>query len=322
MSKSLAAKLSKLSQPRQKQKSIAADSPMAAPATTADEAVRLLVEADSFLRLGLLDKAIALLAKGVRREPSLRVLREHLVKLYVVQGRPKKAIAELWALLSPCENPQEEVGLLRYIIRLGGKTPAAEQRLQAILSHHQLEPPKSSDDPVEATLTASGVGKELRAYLDRHRPSMDLAQILTIPDAETQRSLNGLQHRPAEITRPNAVQGQALSEAVALSEGTLKEQLGEIDVCLQKLRYAEARRLLQTLARRHPHSKRVQARLLELEQGQPKLTPEFAISVLDPAEKTFSADFHAAQTLPPCSSGTPPETTDLPAESSRAGRVL
>src|SRR3990167_5319438 len=83
-----------------------------------EEAARLLADADSFLRLGLVEQAIEHLEGALRRDPALRAVREALVKLYVMKRRNKGAIAELWALVTSSEDPQQQIRYLRYIIRL------------------------------------------------------------------------------------------------------------------------------------------------------------------------------------------------------------
>lgn len=237
----------------------------AGPPTTKDEAALLIGEADSFLRLGLIDKAVEHLAEALRRNPLLRV-REPLVNLYVTQRQYKKAIAELWALLTPCANPQEEIRFLRYIIRLGDPDHAAEQRLKDIISKRQHEPAAPQEEATEPKLSVTAIGQELREYLGTHRPSTDLAPTLVFSAAETERYLHDGSPPPSATTRPNAAEVEAVAEEIALTSGGLKAELKEVDRCVQQRRHTEALRRLQGLAMRYPHSKAVQVQLQQLEQ--------------------------------------------------------
>ncbi len=247
--------------------------PSIEPKTTTDEAALLLGEADSFLRLGLIDKAVEHLAEALRRNPLLRV-REPLVKLYVTQRQYKSAIAELWALLTPCANPQEEIRFLRYIIRLGDPDRAAELQLKDIISKRQLEPAAPQEDAAEPKLSVTAIGQELREFLGTHRPATDLAPTLVFSAAETERYLNDGTPAPSAATRPNAAEVEAVAEEIALSSGDLKAELKEVDRCLQQRRHAEALRRLQGLVVRYPHSKAVQVQLQQLEQARSELPGE------------------------------------------------
>lgn len=231
-----------------------------------DEAARLLSEADSFLRLGLIDQAVAHLADALRRTPSLRVLREPLVKLYVTQGRYEKAIAELWALLGADANPHEEIRFLRYIIRLGDPDHTAEPRLKEIVNQRQLEAPAPTEERAETRLSVTAIGQELREYLGNHRPPTDLKATVVFSDAESQRYMESAQPSPSAATRPSSAEAEAAAEAMALSSGGLRAELKAVERSLSHKRPAEALRRLQILSLRFPHSKTVQNKLRQLEQ--------------------------------------------------------
>ena len=276
-----------------------------APTATQDEAALLISEADSFLRLGLIDKAVAHLAQALRRNPQLRV-REPLVKLYVTQRQYASAIAELWALLTPCANPQEEIRFLRYIIRLGDPDHAAERRLQDLISRRQHEPPVPPEDAAEPKLTVTAIGQDLREFLGNHRPPTDLAPTLVFTDAETQSYLNSSQPHPSATTRPNAAEVEAVAEEIALSSGGLKAELKEVDRCLQQRRTAKTLRRLQSLAMRYPHSKAVQ---VQLQQLQASREPPEAEAARRGAERPAAPSGPAAggrSTSPSASAGRPP----------------
>lgn len=299
MSKPPTGRGEKTTLPAQKRRVSESSLVAAMPAAALDEAARLLVDADSFVRLGLIDKALTHLAGALRRDPSLHVLREPLVKLYVTQRQYDSAIAELWALLSPCENPQEEIRYLRYILRLGDRDPAAERRLQAILSQHQLEPPSSADDAEQPQERVLDIGWELREFLDGQRPPTDLARTKDISDSKSQGDSADPQAPPSAATFPNSAEVEAVAEEIALSSDALKSELREIDGCLQQLRYAEALRRLRGLSGRYPHSKRVLSKLQQLERALSEMAADLATPAPRAAEKEAAPDMHSAATLPP-----------------------
>ncbi len=260
------------------------------------EVARLLVDAEAFLRLGLVDKAIAHLTGALNRDPSLRDLREPLVKLYVARRRNKSAITELWALLSRCDNPKEEIRFLRYILRLGEKDPAAESRLQQILSQH---PAESSGDELMAT-EAGSIGDELRHFLREHQPPTDLNKTQLVPEVDTRKLMREAE-LAAETTNPNAAHVEEVAEEMAFQDGSLRRELDEVDTCLTHGRYADALPLLRALSERYPHSKRVQSRLEQLRQARPERGEGPPPAVAPASARKGEYDLHAAQTLPPSS---------------------
>ena len=257
------------------------------------EVARLMVDAEAFLRLGLVDKAISHLAGALNRDPSLADLREPLVKLYVARRRNKSAITELWALLSRCDNPKEEIRFLRYILRLGEKDPAAENRLQKILSEHPAE--TSGDELIAAE--PSSIGDELRDYVRKHQPPTDLNTTQLVPEIDTDKLMKEAE-LAAETTNPNAAHVEEVAEEMAFRDGSLKRELDEVDTCLRQARYADALSLLRALSERFPHSKRVHSRLEQLRNARPEAARPAQVPKAA-APLPLDSDLHAAQTLPP-----------------------
>ncbi len=68
---------------------------------------------------------------------------------------------------------------------------------------------------------------------------------------------------PSAITRPNPEEVEAAAEELAMTSGTLKDELDEVDFFLQQKMFDEARELLKSLQARYPHSKAVQSKLKE-----------------------------------------------------------
>lgn len=67
-------------------------------------------------------------------------------------------------------------------------------------------------------------------------------------------------------TRPNPVAVEAVAEQIALTSGTLKDELAEVDFLLQQRSLDEARTRIGKLMLRYPHSKSVQARQGRLQE--------------------------------------------------------
>lgn len=279
-----------------------------ATGTTASSAhaARLLVDAEAFLRLGLVDKAISHLASALQRDPDLRALREPLVKLYIARRRNKSAISELWALLSTCESPQEEIRYLRYIVRLGDKDENAQGRLQTVISQQPLSSKEPSEDILVPEAVVSKLGGELRDYLRKNQPSSDLMQTQSIPESDRQQYLDE-QNALGATTSPNSARVEELAEEMALSSGTLHAELEEVEACLQLGRYDAARGLLTRLRERYPHSKNVEHKLQQLsrlERAHPAqraaygAVPAPAASVAPPARATSARAAAAGSTAP------------------------
>lgn len=263
-----------------------------------DEAARLVATANSYLRLGLADKAIDHLAGALRRDPSLRALREPLMKLYVLQGEHHKAVAELWALLSGCTDPQEEIRMLRYVLRLDANNAAAAQRLKTALDKQQATAAPASGEESEPGTLLRGIAADLRAYLYENRPLSDLAQTVRRRETEQLDAAQEMRQSHA-VTRPITPEMEELAEDMALSTGNLKEQLREVDDSLRQRRYDDAQRQLWALRGRYPHSKQVRDRIKKLEQAHPQPAGAARPAAADSASKKAPAvNIHAAKTLP------------------------
>lgn len=260
------------------------------------EAPCLIAEADSFLRLGLVDKAIEHLEAALARNPFLRALREPLVTLYVAQHRYKQAVGELWELLTQCTDRRQEIRFLRYILWLDSSDQAARQQLSLLLGTHRKSGGKSANEATALSMAA--VDSELRHALDSQRPLTDLAitsviQLgddslplvsaasrppqLTVPielsPAESSDPVapdSGASQLPSATTRPGLAQIEAIAEEIALSSRSFRKELTEIDRCVQAANYDDAIRRLNILASCYPHSRVVQAQVAELEHAQQK----------------------------------------------------
>ncbi|MFO0578442.1 MAG: tetratricopeptide repeat protein [Polyangia bacterium] len=278
--------------------------PHRAPAAHEEDASSLIAEADSFLRLGLLDKATEHLAAALSRNPFLRRLRDALIRLYVAQGQTKQAVAEIWALLAQCQDRQEEFRYLRYILRLDSQDQAARQQLERIRQAAQTDAASRSD--TVPALSMARVRSELRSALDSHRPPTDRAVTSVLrtlqpglqedsqitdkdPDSgavegpmsevTTQRihssqsdeaAVTDPQLLPSATTRPGVDEVEAIAEELALSSRTFREELAQVEQCVRQGNYADALHNLHVLAASYPHSNVVWAQLDEIERAQRK----------------------------------------------------
>lgn len=241
-------------------------SPSAAPIE--DEVSRILNEAEAFAKLGLKQKAAEHLASSLKAQPGLRPLRERLAQIYESLGQYKSALAELRTLLNQATSQDDEIRFLRDIVRLDNKDEAASSRLLNITGQHRIAPRRiQSDDPDEPDI-------EMSADYEDDQPT---AQAVAVPmdAAETSRmSLQQFQQfvRSSAARRTESEHSQktpvqldtAAAEELALTAGTLKEELDEVDFYLQQKNYVAAREQLQGLLNRYPHSRTVQAKLQEV----------------------------------------------------------
>jgi len=102
---------------------------------------------------------------------------------------------------------------------------------------------------------------------------------------------------PSADTRPNAAEVEAAAEELALTSGTLKEELDEVDFCLQQKMYGDARRQLQALLARYPHSKTVQAKLKQLENPASEVVID--VDMADVHEELLLSNSAAIAAPPP-----------------------
>ncbi len=334
------------------------------PGQVEDEAANIIAETESFLRFGLSKRAQDHLQEALGRNPSLKPVRERLVKLYESTREYKSAIAELRVLLSQCTDVQEEVRYLREILRMDDRDQAAQRRLTVITGTHRIDL-SSVDEPddVEISLgddadaarrgwtaadrdtsevpladyreiseskrshpepgdawaandaasTSEVPVADFKKYVDRSKPdaNIDPSRSGEVRKVSVSRNKNAASMPdsavPVEMgtqpTRPNPVEVEAVAEQMALTSGTLKDELAEVDFCLQKSLLDDARKLLGKLLVRYPHSKSVQARQVRLQEleAQGSASDEVVIDVdmedvreeviLSPSQRSLPPEF-------------------------------
>ena len=271
----------------------AAPSPQQLTYAAEEEAARVIAEAESFARFGLAKKAIEHLLTTLQHKPGLRSVRERLAKFYEAQGQPRSALAELRQLLSQPKSQGEELRLLREIVRLDSRDEAAATRLRTLSAAVAAAggADDQDDDEPEISVSASG-GSSGGEEGGQRRPvpsdadttsRMPLSQfnkfvqnqslLRTIPPVSSAGDAGGTsasgssavpQPSPSQSTQPNAEVVAAAAEEMALTSGTLKEELDEVDFFLQQKMYEEAQQLLKSLLSRYPHSKTVIAKQKEV----------------------------------------------------------
>ncbi len=113
-------------------------------------------------------------------------------------------------------------------------------------------------------------------------------------------------------TRPNPLQVEAVAEQMALTSGTLKDELAEVDFLLQQRSLQEARGRIDKLLVRYPHSKSVQARQGRLQELLSQANSDEVVIDVDmedvreevilpaPSQASLPVDF-ASQLSPPSS---------------------
>lgn len=82
----------------------------------------------------------------------------------------------------------------------------------------------------------------------------------SVPDAAVPMEMG------VQPTRPNPVAVEAIADQIAMTSGTLKDELAEVDFLLQQRSLDEARGRILKLLQRYPHSKSVQARQGRLQE--------------------------------------------------------
>jgi tetratricopeptide (TPR) repeat protein len=194
--------------------------------------------------------------------------------------------------LAQAPGPADELRILRDIVRLDSKDEAAAARMRALsaAAASAATPSRASDDDDEPEISVSAGQQEPRrpAPTDAATTSrMPLEQFHQFvreqsllrtrppptspgPAAPAPRSTAPLAGTgrpamsPSQVTQPNAEMAAAAAEEMALTSGTLKEELDEVDFFLQQKMFDEAQKLLKSLLSRYPHSKTVLAKQQEV----------------------------------------------------------
>jgi tetratricopeptide (TPR) repeat protein len=130
----------------------------------------------------------------------------------------------------------------------------------------------------DAASTAEVPVVDFKHYVDKSKPDAQLdpsrsgeVRKVNIPRRRGEQSVPDSAvpvEMGAQPTRPNPVEVEAVAEQMALTSGTLKEELAEVDFFLQQRSFDDAQRLLGKLLTRYPHSKSVQARQARLQEQQ------------------------------------------------------
>lgn len=250
-----------------------------------EEAARVIAEAESFARFGLTKRAVEHLLATLQHKPTLRPVRERLAKLYEAQGQTRSALTELRLLLTQAASAHEELRYLRELVRLDAKDEAAAARLRTLSASAAAEGEEDDEPEISVSAAAEEGGHRRAVPSDADTTSrMPLAQfnkfvqnqslLRTIPPVAAGASAGSQSATtqpsavptlsPSQSTQPNAEVVAAAAEEMALTSGTLKEELDEVDFFLQQKMYDEAQQLLKSLLTRYPHSKTVLAKQKEV----------------------------------------------------------
>lgn len=173
----------------------------------------------------------------------------------------------------------------------------------------------------DAASTSEVPVADFKQYVDKSKPDALLdpsrsgeVRKVNVPRARGEKSVPDSAvpvEMGAQPTRPNPVEIEAAAEQIALTSGTLKDELAEVDFFLQQRSFEDAQRQLSKLLTRYPHSKSVQARQTRLHelQSQGSISDEVVIDVdmddvreeviLSPSQQSMPPEF--ASSLSPAS---------------------
>ena len=179
----------------------------------ADVAATRIAEAESYLHLGLVEKAIAHLTDALSQNPYLKHLRKALVRLYIGQRSYAAAVSELWELRKQSATRDEELGYLRFIVRLDPEDDAAWEQLAELTEQSAQDVPELRQEPV----SVDDVDRALRSELIEHRPATDLVATRVVnlpamplgPVRPAERDLHTALHTTQEIT-PEDIEQEVL----------------------------------------------------------------------------------------------------------------
>ena len=141
--------------------------------------------------------------------------------------------------------------------RASARSPTATMVGQRMMRHR----PQKSRSPTSSSTSTnpSPTRSSIPAAAARTARSALALRALSLPDSAVPMEMG------AQPTRPNPLAIGAVAEQVALTSGTLKDELAEVDFLLQRS-LEEVPQATRQAADPPPHSKSVQARQLRLQE--------------------------------------------------------
>ena len=178
----------------------------------------------------------------------------------------------------------------------------------------------------DAASTSEVPVAEFKQYVDKSKPdaSLDPSRSGEVRKVSRGKAAPSVPDSavPVEMgvqpTRPNPVEVEAVAEQMALTSGTLKEELAEVDFFLQQRSFDDAQRQINKLLSRYPHSKSVQARQTRLHdlQSQGSISDEVVIDVdmddvreeviLSPSQQSLPQEFASSLSSASSQASSPP----------------
>ncbi len=246
-----------------------------------------LVEADVYLKYGIVDKAMDHLKRIIQIAPRNIGAHERLKMIYMDKGHREAAILQCLTLADIFEkrgDKKNAIGEIEAILSLSPGHSIGKKKLEELVSQlpaslteeallSSLEPIQFVDEeiefPVEATTpleTAFPSGEPGNLRVEDRRSRVESIEEEELPEGFE--SLLDEEEGTGEARRPISV-GQE-SESMARLMTGLEEDLAEADFYLQHGMQEEARSVYRKILKADPSNRSVQDRLSELE---PPLAP-------------------------------------------------
>jgi tetratricopeptide (TPR) repeat protein len=216
----------------------------ALPADLDTEVVKIITEAEVYIKYGLQDKAIEHLQKVFKRDPQNQEVRLKLRDIYVQLGQPRQAARELYLLARTVQDPPAAAGYLNEALDLEPELDEARQLL-AQLESGVIPLTTRKGESVEA-LEADDIIEEL---------DIDAEDIVVEDEEEDGEWVDMDDLGPALDAAPEAPDPAAL----------IQDDLEEAEFFIQQSLYSEAEAILEELLARFPDHPLLKAKHAELE---------------------------------------------------------
>jgi tetratricopeptide (TPR) repeat protein len=222
-----------------------------------------------YLQENDLAKAEEIFSRVAADHPHETKARIKLGKVYVLQGRPEKALELFEPMIAGLVKKQKEdkaIGLLGIVLSGGDMYLPALEKLAAIL--------KAQNHKGHREVVARVILQEARARRLREKMFMAVSELqelrpkdeaLAREYRELKKEIENLDEKTGDDGAPTAVQAE---------EDDIDMLLAKVDLYISQGLVRNARRLLENLRQRFPHSSRIETKIAGLDKPSAEIPTE------------------------------------------------
>ncbi|MEZ4393669.1 MAG: tetratricopeptide repeat protein [Polyangiales bacterium] len=261
----------------------APQSPAAAQAAAVDrgpttEALRLVGEAEIFIKYGLRPKALDHLSRASRLDPQSVELHERLVDLFVALAEPAALLRELLivAQLRESASPAVALGFVVRALEIDATNATALALYERLRGPEEAPPEETAVDDVDVKQTSDDPYAEtsenppLVLPQEIYRPAPEVVELDYLGDAypEAPAQQGGAQYLEDEVYEVSDLVTGTVEHAAAAGapRREIEECLDETEFYVTQGLYDDALELLRLVLEQHPNHPLVLERWEEVEQ--------------------------------------------------------